>query len=314
MAEVPFNDQYISIRGSSGADTKVRFRDLVELINEGVYCVNSEGILVFANDRFCKTLGYQLAEITGRSFLELVLGEENVRISKAKLELRKRGVSDSYDILMKKKNGEGIWVRLNGKPVIDSSGEFMGVIVLATEIARQRRLEEELIYAKEDLESKVIARTRQLSEANQMLNEEIKERKMADISLKNSEKRFRDIFNNSPDAIYIENADGVILDVNEATVKLHEATSREQLIGKTIFDFSPKKIHAQIKKMQPNLVEGITSKFESESLTLSGKIIPIEVSAAHIDFKGQRAILIHVRDISDRLKHQELLQKLNNDL
>jgi len=314
MPELSFNDQHISIKGSSGAEIQVRFRDLVELINEGVYCVNSEGELVFANDRFCKSLGYLTSELIGKSFLDLVLGEENVRISKAKLELRKRGISDSYDILMKKKNGEGIWLRLNGKPVIDGKGEFMGVIVLTSEIARQRRLEEELIYAKEDLESKVIARTRQLSEANQMLNEEIKERKLADISLKTSERRFRDIFNNSPDAIYIENAEGVILDVNEATCKLHEAESRDQLIGKTIYDISPKHIHEQIRKTQPGLIDGKTSKFESESITLTGKIIPIEVSAAHIDFKGQRAILIHVRDISDRLKHQELLQKLNNDL
>ena len=103
MAEVPFSDQHISIKGSSGAEIKVRFRDVVELINEGIYCVNSEGTLVFANERFCKAMGYQVSEIIGRSFLDLVLGEENVRISKAKLELRKRGISDSYDILMKKK-------------------------------------------------------------------------------------------------------------------------------------------------------------------------------------------------------------------
>lgn len=314
MAEIPFTDQYIAITGNSGAEIHIRFRDLVEWINEGIYCINSDGILVFVNDRFCKTLGYQSHEVTGKNVFDLILGEENIRISKAKLELRKRGISDNYDILMKKKNGEGVWLRLSGKPVIDGSGEFMGVIVLTTEIARQRRLEEELIYAKEDLESKVIARTRQLSEANQMLNEEIKERKMADVSLKNSEKRFRDIFNNSPDAIYIESSGGVVLDVNEATCRLHEAAGREQLIGKTIFDISPKHIHEQIKRSQPDIIDGKTNKFESECITLTGKIIPIEVSTAHIDFKGQRALLVHVRDISDRVKHQELLQKLNNDL
>jgi len=215
--------------------------------------------------------------------------------------------------LLKKKNGEGVWLRLSGKPVIDPSGEFMGVVVLSTEIARQRRLEEELIYAKEDLESKVIARTRQLSEANQMLNEEIKERKMADISLKHSEKRFRDIFNNSPDAIYIESPEGVIFDVNEAACRLHEA-KREDLIGKTIFDISPLEIHDRIRKSQPQIMDGKLNKFESESITLSGKRVPIEVSAAHIDFKGQRALLVHVRDISDRIKHQDLLKKLNVDL
>ena len=313
MAEIPFTDQHITITGHSGAQIQIRFRDLVEFINEGVYCVNGDGLIVFANEKFGKALNYKATDIIGKSIFDFVHGEENRRISKAKLDLRKKGISDSYDILMRKSNGDPVWLRLSGKPVIDPSGEFMGVIVLTTEIARQRRLEEELIYAKEDLESKVIARTRQLSEANQMLNEEIKERKMADFSLKNSEKRFRDIFNNSPDAIYIESKEGIILDVNEATCKLHEGT-REQLIGRTIFDISPKHIHEQIKQSQPQIIDGGLNKFESECLTVTGKIVPIEVSAAHIDFKGQKSILVHVRDISERVKHQELLERLNSEL
>ena len=313
MSELPFNDQYISITGSSGADIHVSFRDLVESINEGIHCVNSEGILVFVNEKFCKITGYPADELVGKNIYHLVLGDETTRILKAKLELRKRGISDSYDILLRKKNGEGVWLRLNGKPLIDKMGEFMGAIVLSTEIARQRRLEEELIYAKEDLESKVIARTRQLSEANQMLNEEIKERKMAEVSLKNSERRFRDIFSSSPDAIYIETPDGVILDVNEATCKLHE-TTRGQLLGRTIFDITAPNTHPLIKTWLAQITDGNTPKFETEGLTFTGKVVPIEISAAQIDFKGQRALLMHVRDITDRINHQELLQKLNNDL
>jgi PAS domain S-box-containing protein len=209
---------------------------------------------------------------------------------------------------MQKKNGEPISLRMSGKPIIDDKGEFMGAIVISNENGRQRRLEEELIFAKEDLESKVIARTRQLSEANQMLNEEIRERKLAEISVKNSEKRFRDIFLNSPDAIYIESIDGTILDVNEAACRMHEAT-KAYLVGKTIFDVSPPHLHEQIKKIQPDLISGLVKKYESECLTKTGKTVPIEISAANIDYKDQRALLMHVRDISDRIRHQQLLQK-----
>jgi len=44
-------------------------------------------------------------------------------------------------------------------------------------------------------------------------------------------KRFRDLFENSPDAIFVEGLDGVVLDVNFAACVLHGLT-REQLIGK----------------------------------------------------------------------------------
>ncbi|MDB5281445.1 MAG: sensory transduction histidine kinase, partial [Bacteroidota bacterium] len=313
MAGHPLEEEYITVTGNSGAEIIIRFRDLVEWTNEGIYCVNSNGLIVYANERFCKNLGYTKDEIINKPVFNIIYGEENVMLSKTKLELRKKGISDNYDIQMKKKNGDPIWVRMSGKPIIDTKGEFMGAIVISTEIAKQRRLEEELVYAKEDLEMKVLARTRQLFEANNMLNDEIKERKLAEVSLKNSEKRFRDIYLNSPDAIYIQSLDGVILDVNEATCRLHE-TKREELIGKTIFDISPERIHLDLRIRQPKIINGEISKFESESLAAEGKIIPVEISAALIDFRDQRALLVHLRDITDRKHNQQLLQKLNSEL
>lgn len=313
MSEHLFHDQQIKVTGNSGAEIVIRFRDLIEWTNEGIYCVNSQGMVVYANERFGKTLGYTPTEVINQPVFEFIYGEDNIRLSKTKLELRKRGISDSYDIQMKKKSGEPVWIRMSGKPIIDDKGEFMGAIVISTEISRQRRLEQELIYAKEDLESKVIARTRQLSESNQMLNEEIKERKLAEISLKNSEKRFKDIYLNSPDPIYIESFDGVILDVNDATCRLQEA-NRPDLIGKTIYDISPPSVHEDLKTLRPNIINGRITKYESECLSRTGKVIPIETSVAIVDYKDHKALLVHVRDISDRKHHQQLLQQLNIEL
>jgi PAS domain-containing protein len=155
---------------------------------------------------------------------------------------------------VKKKTGEPLWVRMNGKPLTNGHGEFMGAIVISSNITQQRQLEQELMDAKEDLESKVITRTRQLSESNQKLSEQIKERRLAEISLKSSELRFRDIYLNSPDAIYIESYAGILLDVNEATCKLHRS-SREELVGKTIFDISPARDYDAIRERQPKIIK-----------------------------------------------------------
>src|SRR5438309_633202 len=112
MAGHPFEDEQITVTGNSGAEIIIRFRDLVEWTNEGIYCVNSTGIVVYANERFCKNLGYTKNEILNEPVFGLIYGEENVMLSKTKLELRKKGISDNYDIQMKKKNGEAIWVRM----------------------------------------------------------------------------------------------------------------------------------------------------------------------------------------------------------
>ncbi len=313
MAKNPFTEQHISILGTEGSETLIGFREMIDWINEGIYCVDGNGIIVYANEQFCNRLGYLTSEIVGADIFERIYNEDNIRLARAKLQLRKRGVSDSYNIQLKTKTGEAIWVRMNGKPIMSDSGEFIGSVVISTDINQQLKLEEELIQAKEDLESKVITRTRQLSEANQKLYEQIKERRLAEISSKNSEKRFRDIFVNSPDAIYIESHDGIILDVNEASCKLQES-SEEELRGKSIFDVSPVKNHDEIRKRQPGIISGEIKKFESECLTNNGRIIPIEISVAPISFNGAPAMLMHVRDITDRKQNQQLLQELNTEL
>ncbi len=303
----------IKLPGTTGSDTLINFRELMELINEGVYCGNSEGKIVYANARFCKNFGFAKEEVEGISLFELAYDDESRKILMGKMELRKKGVSDTYDIRMKKKNGELIWLRVNGKAIFNSSNHFVGTISIHTEITHEKSLEEEVIVAREDLEVKVITRTRQLSEANQKLYEQVKERRLAEISLKNSEKRFRDIYINSPDAIYVESFDGIILDVNEATCKLHHLTENE-LIGKSIYDLSPVEMHSTMKDRQPKIIGGEITKFESECLTKEGHIIPIEISVAPIRFKEQDALLMHVRDISDRKHNQELLQHINTEL
>lgn len=303
----------IKLPGTDGAETLVNFRELVELINEGVYCGNADGKIVYANTRFCENFGFTKEEIEGLSLFALAYDEESQKVLRTKMELRKKGVSDTYDIRMKKKDGSLIWLRVNGKAIFDSKKQFVGTISIHTEITHEKNLEEEVIAAKEDLEVKVITRTRQLSEANQKLYEQVKERRLAEISLKNSEKRFRDIYINSPDAIYVESFEGVILDVNEATCKLHHQTE-DYLIGKSIYDVSPVEMHQIIRERQPKIISGEITKFESECLTKEGAIIPIEISAAPIQFKEQTALLMHVRDISDRKHNQELLLHINTEL
>lgn len=307
------SDSSIKISDSNGLLATIPFKSVVELVNEGIFCINSEGILVFVNRQFCKNLGYTEAELLGKSLFQFFYDERNTALFREKLEMRKKGVSDVYDIRMRKKNGDGVWIRVNGKPVFNEKGEFAGSIAIHIDVTEQKAMEEELIFAKEDLETKVVTRTRQLSEVNYKLQQEIKERKLAEISLKNSEKRFRDIFYSSPDAIYVESYEGEILDVNDAACALHNV-ERDELIGKTIYDITPEHLKSELVKRQARVIAGTLSKFESECIGKPGKLIPIEVSAARIEFRGNPALLMHVRDISDRREHQKLLQQLNVEL
>ncbi|HEU6447230.1 MAG TPA: PAS domain S-box protein [Verrucomicrobiae bacterium] len=126
--------------------------------------------------------------------------------------------------------------------------------------------------------------------------------------LRETEQRFRDLFENSPDAIFVEDMDGTVLDANFAACILNGMT-RDQLIGKNaIRDLVPFKSREQAQKMFQQLAAGKLSWAEGESLAADGRVTPVEVRASRIDYAGKPALLLHVRDCSERRATETALQ------
>src|SRR5471032_287001 len=126
--------------------------------------------------------------------------------------------------------------------------------------------------------------------------------------LHESEKRFRDLFENSPDAIFVEDFDGTVLDVNFAACVLHGLT-REQLIGKNaLHDLVPASKRDEAQRDFQKLASGKLSWVEGESHAADGRATPVEVRAGRVEFNGKSALLIHVRDITERRTTETALQ------
>jgi PAS domain S-box-containing protein len=134
------------------------------------------------------------------------------------------------------------------------------------------------------------------------------ERVRAEQDLRESQRRFRDLFENSPDAIFVEDMDGTVLDVNFAACVLHGLT-REQLIGKSsVSDLVPPSRRENARRDFQKLASGKLSWVESESLTADGNITPVEVRAGRVEYNGKPALLLHVRDISERRAAEAAVQ------
>ncbi len=126
--------------------------------------------------------------------------------------------------------------------------------------------------------------------------------------MRESEQRFRDLFENSPDAIFVEDLDGTVLDVNFAACVLHGLT-REQLIGKNaLTDLMPPAQRESARSDFQKLAAGKLSWVEGESLTADGRFTPVEVRAGRIEYGGKPALLLHVRDITERRAAEAALQ------
>lgn len=289
------------------------YKALLSLFSEAIFIKNAEGNIVFANEKFCNQLGYTLDEISGTSGYQFLRKGIPYKTVQEKEKLRKKGVSDTYELEVVNKNGEPLWFRVSGRPFFDAEGVFAGVIAFMTNITKQRNAESELRKSKEEFESLVNLRTRELTTANSKLTSEIKERKLAQIALKNSEKQFREIFNSSPDAIFVEDLNGNILDVNDEACKMY-GLKRADFVGKNISTLTPTTQIEAMETRQPLLAKGEMNVFESLALTSSGDALPIEVKVSKFTYNAKPALLLNVRDISSRIKSQHLLHKLNVEL
>ena len=122
----------------------------------------------------------------------------------------------------------------------------------------------------------------------------------AEEELRQSQRRFRDLFENSPDAIFVEDLQGNVLDVNPSACALH-GLKREKLIGKNaIEDLVPSTQREAVRADFQRLATGELSWLESESLRADGRVVPVEIRAVRVEYNGQPALLFHVRDIAER--------------
>ncbi len=128
---------------------------------------------------------------------------------------------------------------------------------------------------------------------------DVTEQKEAEHALRESEERFRELFEGSPDAIFVESLDGVVLDVNPAAARLHN-TTREWLIGRDLNDLVPPGYRERAQLDFERLARGEASLLESHSFTADGLIVPVEVRTDRITYGGQDAVLLHVRDVTER--------------
>jgi PAS domain S-box-containing protein len=134
------------------------------------------------------------------------------------------------------------------------------------------------------------------------------ERVRAEENQRETEQRFRDLFENSPDAILVEALDGTVLDANFAACILHGLT-REQMIGKNALeDLVPPAYREKARIDFQKLAGGKLSWIEGESLTVDGRSTPVEVRAGRVEYGRKPALLLHVRDITERRTTETALQ------
>ena len=90
-----------------------------------------------------------------------------------------------------------------------------------------------------------------------------------------------------------------MLDINPAACRLH-GLRREELIGKNASDLVPPEMREEVARDFQAWSKAGWQQIEGVSRTQDGRIVPVEVRASRVNYAGQPAVLLHVRDITDR--------------
>ena len=250
------------------------YSTLVESSLTGIY-IDQDGKIVFANERFATIYKYKRDELIGMDPRQLVHPEDRAFTNDMrKKRLRGNGAPSVYEARGLTKGGETIWVARRNTRI-----EYKGRPAILGNVV------------------------------------DVTEQKCAEEQLRDSQERYYAVLEASPDPVVVYDMEGQGVYINPAFTRVFGWHS-EELLGKKI-DYVPDENWPETRMMIDKvLAGGGFLGIESRRCTKEGKLLDVDISAAtYLNREGAPDGSIHIlRDITDRKRAEEALQKAHDEL
>ncbi|MGZ7096488.1 MAG: PAS domain S-box protein, partial [Methanobacterium sp.] len=122
------------------------------------------------------------------TILDMVVPEDQQIINDALEKALREHRSFKYEFTIRRKDGNFRDISCNGEVITDFAGHPLKIVCVEQDITERKEIEYELWKAKNELESTVKRRTKELNHTNVLLQDELEERKIAQEKLSESEK------------------------------------------------------------------------------------------------------------------------------
>lgn len=180
---------------------------------------------------------------------------------------------------------------------LKNDSEIIGVIVLySTEYSF---VEEQEINLLKSLSDDISFAVRSIEKENH--------RKEIEEELRQSEERYRKIFELSPEAIFVH-SQFTIMYANIAAAKLLGISNPGDIVGRNLMDFVYRDYHQMVKETKENLHQyGIPMPFaEQKYIRIDGSVIDVETAITQFPYRDKNTMVSVVRDITERKKLEHL--------
>jgi PAS domain S-box-containing protein len=255
-------------------ESEALLRQITENTMDMIVLCDIQGRIKYITPSHKDIIGYETDSMLGKSVFDFVHPDERQYI----LEVFESTMSEHWEgniqYQCRHSDGHFVWLEIAGKSLYDVNRKVQDVIFSARDITTRVRTEE---------------------------------------ALRKSEKKFRDLFNNINDAVFMHRLPGTgresrFIEVNDVACRRMGYT-REELCSINPFAINPTLTENMVCEAVRELMEKGSITLQTINVTKEGKIIPVEVNSILFDFHGERVILSIVSDITERLKNERSLRE-----
>ena len=256
---------------SALAASEKRFRSLVQNSSDLVTIVSPDGTILYASDSAERIVGHSPVSLVGTSLLTY-LDKNDVRAVQGLLQNAngKTSASGPIEFTLRRADGSPVWLEAVGSNLL-SDATIRGIVLNARDVS---------------------------------------ERKRADRALRESEERYRDLFDNASDLVCMTAPDGSLLYVNKAW---REGTGygEDEIIRMQLLEVIHPDSHACYREVTDRVLKGERlDHVELVFVPKSGIPVTVEGNLSCTFKDGQPSVVRGIyRDITERKRVEEHLRR-----
>ena len=247
-------------------ESEQRFRRITENMLDVIAQTDLLGTCEYASPSMKTVLGYDPKGMLGKSMFEDVHPDDFDNVFEIVRKALVAGTTEKFEYRYRHADGHYVWLESSGNPIFDEKGQMIGAVLSSRDITERREAEEKL---------------------------------------RESEHRYKILFDSTNDAIFIHDMGGRFLEVNQVACE-RLGYSREELLRMTPADINSPEYSTTVPQRIEELRKVGHSISEVAQVRRDGIIIQTELSSRIIDYKGESVVLSIARDITERKQVERL--------